>query len=142
MKRKSILNAALITAAVALLITLAFHVTAQATANTVAVLKTSGMTCGSCSSKITEALRSEKGVAVTEVDVEGGWVIVGYDSKSVGPAALAQKVASTGFNSNVHLVLTPEQFKQTTGRYIGQKAEPSSGCCGNKGGGCATGKKS
>jgi hypothetical protein len=38
--------------------------------------------------------------------------------------------------------LTPEQFKQATGRDIGKKAEPGSGCCGSKGDGCNSGKKS
>ena len=101
-----------------------------------------GMTCGSCSDKITKALDALQGVAVTEVDVEGGWVIVGYDTKSVKPESLAEKVNGAGFSSNVHLVLTPEQFKQATGRDIGAGAPPSSGCCGSKGGGCGSSKKS
>jgi len=142
MRFGTIINGVIICVAIAFLITLAFRVTAGATADSVAVLKTTGMTCGSCSGKITEALRSQKGVAVTEVDVEGGWVIVGYDTKTVQPAALAQKVTGTGFNSIVHVVLTPDQFKQTTGRHIGKKADPNSGCCGSKGGGCNSGKKS
>jgi copper chaperone CopZ len=142
MKFSTIINGVIICVAIAFLIALAFRVTAGATADSVAVLKTTGMTCGSCSSKITEALRSQKGVAVTEVDVEGGWVIIGYDTKTVQPETLAQKVTGSGFSSNVHVVLTPEQFKQTTGRSIGKKADPNSGCCGGKGGGCASSKKS
>jgi copper chaperone CopZ len=121
---------------------LGFYVKAGTTADSVAVLRTTGMTCGSCSSKITKSLESLKGVAVTEVDVEGGWVVVGYDTKTVKPEALAAQVASIGFGSNVHMVLTPEQFKQATGRDIGAKAIPSSGCCGGKGGGCGSNKKS
>lgn len=141
MKFNTIINGIIISVAAVFLTTLAFHVTARANANSIAVLKTSGMTCGSCSSKITTALEAQKGVAVTEVDVEGGWVIVGYDTKTVKPEILAEKVTSTGFTSNVHLVLTPEQFKQTTGRYLGKKSEPGSGCCGGKGGGCGSGKQ-
>jgi copper chaperone CopZ len=99
------------------------------------------MTCGNCSSKITKALQSLKGIAVTEVDVNGGWVIVGYDTKTVKPELLAEKVKGAGFGSTVHLVLTPEQFKQLTGRDIGAKAAPTSGCCG-KSGGCGSNKKS
>jgi copper chaperone CopZ len=121
---------------------LAFYVRVGATADSVAVLKTTGMTCGSCSSKITKALETLKGVAVTEVDVEGGWVVVGYDTKTVKPDALAALVSNTGFGSNVHMVLTPEQFKQVTGRDIGAKAIRSSGCCGSKGVGCGSDKKS
>ena len=141
MKSSRIINGIIITATAALLITLAFHVNAKAAADSIAVLRTAGMTCGSCSSKITTALEAQKGVAITEVDVEGGWVIVGYNTKSVKPEALAEKVTGTGFNSSVHLVLTPEQFRQATGRSLGKKAEPGSGCCGGKGGGCGAGKQ-
>jgi copper chaperone CopZ len=126
-----------------MLAVLGFSVRIGATADSVAVLKTTGMTCGSCSSKITKALKSVKGVAATEVDVEGGWVVVGYDTKSVKPDALAEKVAGVGFASNVYRVVTPEQFKQITGRDIGKKASSSGGCggCGSKGG-CGTSKPS
>lgn len=137
MKNK-IVNSIIIFVAVIFLAVLAFHVRIGATADSVAVLKTTGMTCGSCSSKISKALESLKGVAVTEVDVEGGWVIVGYDTKEVKPDILADKVKGTGFGSNVHVVLTPAQFKQITGREIGEKSVPSGGC----GGGCCAKKKS
>src|SRR6185369_1115010 len=136
--KSKIANVILIVAAVTLLSVLAFYIRIGATADSVAVLKTTGMTCGSCSSKISKALEALKGVAVTEVDVEGGWVIVGYDTKAIKPEALAEKVTKTGFGSNVHVVLTPEQFKQITGKNIGEKAAPAKGCCGGKGGGCGT----
>lgn len=141
MSSKKISTSLLVLAVVTILIVLAFQVRIGATANSVAVLRTTGMTCGSCSSKITKALESVKGVAITEVDVEGGWVVVGYDTKAVNPEALAAQVKSTGFGSNVHMVLTPEQFKQVTGRDIGGKSAPKSGCCGGKGGGCGSNKK-
>lgn len=140
----NVINTLIVVVAVTLLTLLAFYVRTGATADSVAVLKTSGMTCGSCSSKITTALESLKGVAVTEVDVDGGWVVVGYDTKTVQPAALAAQVISTGFGSNVHMVLTPEQFRQITGRDIGKNGPSSGGCggCGTKGGGCGSNKKS
>lgn len=139
MSAKKISTSLLVITVITLLVVLAFRIRVGATADSIAVLKTAGMTCGSCSSKITKALESLKGVAVTEVDIEGGWVIVGYDTKTVKPEALAEKVNGTGFGSNVHVVLTPEQFKQVTGRDIGQKAASSGGCggCGS-GGGCGT----
>jgi copper chaperone CopZ len=139
MKFTSIINGSIITVAAVLLTTLAFHVKAGASADSIAVIKTTGMTCESCSHKITAALETQKGVAATEVDVEGGWVVVAYDTKSVQPQNLAEKVTGTGYSSNVHLVLTPEQFKQTTGREIGMKTKPGSGCCG---GCCGNGKQS
>jgi len=143
MKFGTIINSLIITLAAAFLIILAFRVNVGATADSVAVLKTSGMTCGSCSSKITTALEALQGVAVTEVDVEGGWVVVGFDTKIVKPEALVEKVNGAGFVSNVHRVLTPEQFKQITGRDIGKNVSPAAGCggCGNKGG-CGSNKSS
>lgn len=125
---------------IALLVTLGLFVRVTPAADQVAVLKTTGMTCSSCSGKINDALRSLKGVAVTEVDVAGGWVIVGYEQKSVKPEVLAEKVSKAGFASAVHMVLTPEQFKQITGRDIGKKANASRGCCPN-GGGCGSDNK-
>lgn len=142
MKFNHIINGIVIAVAAVLLVTLAFHVNAKAAADSVAVLKTTGMTCRSCSSKITAALEAQKGVVATEVDVEGGWVIVGYDTKTVKPEALAGMVTGAGFKSAVHRVLTPEEFRQATGRYLGKQTEPGSGCCGSKGGGCGSGKKS
>lgn len=139
MKAKAI-NIAMVLATVTLLSLLAFYVRVGVTADSVAVLRTAGMTCGSCSSKITTALQGVKGVAVAEVDVEGGWVIVGYDTKMVMPDKLAEKVNGAGFASGVYRVLTPEQFKQITGRDIGKKASQASGCCGR--GGCGSGKQS
>ncbi|ABL01233.1 Heavy metal transport/detoxification protein (plasmid) [Pelobacter propionicus DSM 2379] len=139
---KRISTILLIIATITVLAVLALRVRIAATADSVAVLKTTGMTCGSCSSKITKALESLKGVAGTEVDVEGGWVVVGYDTQSVKPEVLVEKVTGTGFSSNVHVVLTPEKFKQITGRTIGQKVVPSRGCCGGKNGGCGGNKPS
>lgn len=141
MKNRTI-NTAIILSAVILMSVLAFYVKIGATADSVAVLKTTGMTCGSCSNKISKTLETVKGVAVSEVDVEGGWVIVGYDTKIVQPEALAGKVKDAGFGSNVYQVLTPEQFKQITGRDIGTKAASASGCCGGKRGGCGSNKNS
>jgi copper chaperone CopZ len=142
MKFNSIINGIIITVVAVLLTTLAFHVNAGVRADSIAILKTTGMTCGSCSHKISAALEQQKGVVATEIDVEGGWVIVAYDTKSVQPHVLAEKATGTGFSSTVHLVLTPEHFKQTTGREIGMKTRPGSGCCGGKSSGCGTGKQS
>jgi copper chaperone CopZ len=138
MNAKKISTSILVIVAVTILMVFAFRVRIAATADSVAVLKTTGMTCSSCSSKVTSALESVKGVAVTEVDVDGGWVIVGYDTKAVQPERLAEKVSVTGFSSKVAEVLTPEQFRQRTGRTVGQNITSTSGCCGK--GGCGTGK--
>lgn len=144
MNKKRVTTALLVLTSVAMMVALAFRVSIGATADSVAVLRTTGMTCGSCSSKITSALESLKGVAATEVDVNNGWVIVGYDTKAVQPEKLADKVKEAGFNSAVQEVVTPERFKQITGRNIGEKVAPSGGCggCGSgKGGGCGSNKQ-
>jgi mercuric ion binding protein len=133
MNVKNISTSFLVITAVTVLVLLAFHVRVAATADSVAVLKTTGMTCGSCSRKITKTLEALPGVTVTEVDVEGGWVVVGYDTKAVKSEVLAEKIGSAGFDCNVHLVLTPEQFKQRTGRDIGRNVTSSRKCgCGGK----------
>ncbi len=137
MKMK-VVNGIIVFSVVMILSVLALFVRIGATADSVAVLRTTGMTCGSCSSKITKALESVKGVAATEVDVERGWVIIGYDTESVKPESLAEKVSGAGFTSKVAEVLSPERFQQITGRNVGEAPVPAKGCggCGSKGGGC------
>lgn len=141
MNKRNTINAILIFVCVTMLVLLAFRVRTGATADAVAVIRTAGMTCGSCSEKITGALSREKGVAVTEVDVAGGWVVVGYDTKTVRPETLVEKIGGAGFAGQIQSVLTTEQFRQITGRDIG-KSGSAGGCggCGQKGG-CATKKQ-
>jgi copper chaperone CopZ len=128
--KNRIFNTCLVLTVVVILSVFALYVRVGATADAVVVLRTSGMTCGSCIKTVTKALQSEKGVAATEVDLEGGWVVAGYDSKQVVPEKLARCVAATGYGSTVEMVLTPEQFKKMTGRGIGQQGGGSGcGCC-------------
>lgn len=124
------LTGGLILLVVVLLTVLAFYVRVDgATADMVAVLKTEGMTCGSCATRITRDLAALPGVATTEVDLAGGWVIVGYDTSKVQPAALANRVSASGFRSSVAQLLTPADFRRLTGRELGGAAAPG-GCCG------------
>jgi copper chaperone CopZ len=127
-----VFNSCLVLAVLVILGVCALYVRVGATADSVVVLKTSGMTCGSCIAKVSKALQNERGVAATEVDLAGGWVIAGYDSKQVAPERLAQKVVATGFASSVQTVLTPAQFRKIMGRDIGKQAA-ASGCCGGEG---------
>lgn len=131
MKNK-ILNTALVLVVVTVLAVFACYVRVGATADKVVVLRTMGMTCGSCVKKISEKLQSQKGVAATEVDLESGLVLAGYDSKQTAPEKLAQAVQSTGFYSRVTQVITPQQFRSITGRDVGGKAV-TGGCCGSRG---------
>ena len=132
------INITLIIGAIVLLSLLALSVRVGSTADSVAVLKTDGMTCGACSKTVSDVLQSVKGVTVTEVDIEKGLVVVGYDTKTVTPEKLSEKVTGAGFVCGVHQVLTPEQFRQATGRDIGKTAAAAS-CCGK--GGCCAGKQ-
>lgn len=141
MSRNKVITSTLIIAAVTLLVLLALLVRVRATADAVVVLKTTGITCGSCASRIQGALESVKGVAVTEIDPARGEIIVGYDTKTVEPEAVAKRVRAAGFGCDVDAVLTPEQFRRITGRAIGQNAVTAGGCCG-KGGGCGGNKPS
>ncbi len=142
MNAKRITTTLLVMAVVSLLVMFAFRIRVAATADSVALLKTSGMSCSSCSRKISSALEMLKGVAVSEVDLEGGWVMVGYDHRFVKPELLAEQVKAAGFGSTVKQVVTPEQYKQITGRTIGQKGVPRQGCCGGQGAGCGSKKQS
>ena len=137
MNSNKLITAMIACAVVAWLIYLSFHVTTASAASAVAVLKTSGMTCGSCSEKITGALKAVKGVTHTEVDLGGGYVIVGFDADDTTPQHLAERVSKTGYGSTVQQVLTPEQFRQMTGRDIGRMARAGGGCGCCSGGGPA-----
>lgn len=132
MKKGKTLNFCLLLAVLVVLGVCAFYVRVGATADSVVVLKTSGMTCSSCSEKIAKALQNVHGVAATEVDLQGGWVIAGYDSKQVRPEKLARCVVETGYPSSVERVLTPEQFRKIIGRDVGTQGG-GSGCCGSQG---------
>ena len=138
MNRNKMITGIIACAVVALLVYMSFHVKTAAAATAVAVLKTSGMTCGSCSEKITGHLKTVKGVTHTEVDLGGGYVIVGFDAGTTSPESLAEQVSKTGYGSTVQTVLSPEQFRQMTGRDLGQMAQAGGGCCG-PGGGCSSG---
>ena len=131
MTRKTF-NTSLLLAVVVMLALFAFFVRVGATADAVVVLKTSGMTCGGCIAKVTDALQRQKGVVATEVDLVRGCVIAGYDSKQVAPQQLAQRVAAAGYGSSVQAVLTPEQFRKSAGRDVGNQTT-GVGCCGAKG---------
>lgn len=130
MKNK-LLNSSLILGVVLLLAVFAFYVRVGVTADSVVVMRASGMTCSSCIKKVTAALEAQRGVAAAEVDLAGGFVIAGYDSKQVGPQRLAQAVSATGFKAEVAELLTPQQFRAIVGRDPG--AKPEGGCCGPRG---------
>ncbi|GFE62533.1 heavy-metal-associated domain-containing protein [Geobacter sp. AOG2] len=127
--KNSIINTTLILTAILFLAALAVRVRTGATADSVAVLKTAGMTCGSCADKICEVLQGVRGVASTQVDLDGGRVIVGYDTKAVKPEILAENVKKAGFDSTVQQVVTPDRYRQMTGKDFGTAGAARSGGC-------------
>jgi copper chaperone CopZ len=73
----------------------------NAKANSLVLLRTDGMTCGSCVQKITLALNSHPGVADVTVDVPAGLVEIQFDSSKTTPNALAANVRTVGFPATV-----------------------------------------
>jgi copper chaperone CopZ len=133
--RKNFINISLIVIAVAFLALLALRVRAVAAIDSVAVLNTAGMTCKSCADRVNKSLQGIKGVAATEVDLEHGRVIVGYDTRAVKPEILTENVKKAGFDSTLQEVVTPERYRQITGRDVGTGGTTRPGCCS----GCRTG---
>ena len=127
--QKNIINISLIVITTAFLTLLALRVRAGATVDSVAVLKTAGMTCKSCADRINIALQGIKGVAATEVDLAHGRVIIGYDTKVVKPETLSKNVRNAGFDSTVQEVVTPERYRRITGRDIDTSGAARPGCC-------------
>ncbi len=139
-KQFNILNLTIVILTVCLLAVLAFRVQTGTTADSVAVLKTSGMTCGACADTITSSLKGIHGVAASEVDVENGYVVIGYDTAKTTPAALAETVHGAGYASSVARVMPPDEFRRLVGRNVGEKESQGQGCCGS--GACGMKKKS
>jgi copper chaperone CopZ len=132
MKNKTI-NTILIIFVSAMLATLAFFVRLGATADKVAVLQTEGMMCGGCVADIEKALQAKEGIAAMEVDVPGGRVIVGFDSKKIRLDEIVATIAGLGYRNKVSEVLSKEEFRAKTGEEPGSKIR-TIGCAG----GCGT----
>jgi periplasmic mercuric ion binding protein len=129
-----IINLLLVLAVLTVLGVLALAVRIRPAADSVSILETAGMTCNGCVADIEKALQQRKGVAAVEVNVEGGWVVVGYDSKNITPESIVSTVSGLGFKSRVHDLLSIEQFKAMTGRNMGTKIK-TIGCAGGCGDG-------
>ena len=56
-----------------------------------------GMTCGSCSSKVTKHLNGVDGVLASAVDYQTGKVEVAFDSAKVDAKKLEAELVSTGY---------------------------------------------
>lgn len=129
-----LVNRLLVVSVLILLGLLATVVRIRPAEDSVVVLKPTGMTCGGCAAAIEKALQKKRGVAAVEVDLSGGRVIVGYDSKKITSEALVAAVAEGGYESRIDGVMSIRQFRTKTGRDPGGGGAPS-GCiwgCGGK----------
>ena len=132
MIKGKVVNLLLLSAVIGVLGVLALFVRVGSTADFVAVLKTSGMSCGACASRIEKYLRSKPGVASVQVDIDGGRVIVGYDSKITKAERMAESITAIGFGSSVLENLSAEEYRRSTGKDISLQ-KPKAGCaCCNK----------
>lgn len=99
-------------------------------ADSVAVLKSMGVTCDSCAGRIEKALKEKADMASVEVDVETGLVTIAYDSKKITPEALAETVTALGYVSNIMQVVTAEEYRAKTGRSASLQTPAKTGGCG------------
>jgi copper chaperone CopZ len=93
--------------------------------DTVVLLQTRNMTCGSCSQQISQALSKQPGIATVGVDVSAGIVEVQFDSRKATPVSIANAVSNLGFASIVAYV-----------QPIKNSPQPQSGTPGCAKGGC------
>jgi copper chaperone CopZ len=133
MQKGKVINIVLLVIVIALLVAAAMFVRIRPTADSVAVLSTAGMTCDRCGSTLERALQARKGVAGVEVDVKGGRVVVGYDSKKTGPELLASTATEAGYRSSVAGMMSAEKFRAMTGRSPEElSGKAGCGCCAGR----------
>ena len=61
------------------------------------LLKVTGMTCGSCTSNVTHALKAIKGVSDVKVSLAAGEATVQYDEWLTSPDQLKSAVKGAGY---------------------------------------------
>ncbi len=65
------------------------------------LLAVTGMTCGGCVSKVTQALKAINGVGEVAVSLSTGKATVGYDERLTSPDKLRSAVNNAGYGVNV-----------------------------------------
>ena len=60
-------------------------------------LKVTGMTCGGCTSKVTNALKAIAGVGNADVSLSAGEATVQYDERLTSPEQLKSAVKGAGY---------------------------------------------
>ena len=80
------------------------------------LLKVTGMTCGGCTSNVTQALKKVSGVGDVKVSLSAGEAAVQYDEQLTSPEQLKSAVKGAGYGVDA---ANAAQSKQVKG-----------GCCG------------
>lgn len=127
MKNRKLENMVLALTVFLVLVVFAFAIQVRPTADQVAVVKATGINCGVIV-EIEKGLYAKQGVVTVAVVPDDGKVIVGYDSKTIQPQAIAAVIAKMGYEITVLETLAVEKFRVITG--MGQDANTSSVSCG------------
>jgi copper chaperone CopZ len=80
------------------------------------LLKVTGMTCGACTSNVTDALKANTGVGDVNVSLPAGEATVQYDERLASPEQLKSAVKGAGYGVDA----------TNTAR----KPQGNGGCCG------------
>jgi copper chaperone len=75
------------------------------------LLKVSGMTCGGCTSNVTEALKAVSGVDEVNVSLSSGEAMVKYDEALTSPEILRSAVARAGYGVDAGAVANAPMAK-------------------------------
>lgn len=73
----------------------------EANATKRARISIEGMTCGSCASRVTKALKALDGVVDVDVTVEPGEAKVGYDDAKITPDEMVEVINGLGYKAKV-----------------------------------------
>ena len=76
------------------------------------IVKVTGMTCGGCTSKVTNALKAVTGVGDANVSLSAGEATVQYDERVTSPEKLKSAVKGAGYGVDA-----------------AQKPQGKGGCC-------------
>lgn len=79
-------------------------------------LKITGMTCGGCTSKVTNALKTMPGVGDVKVSLSAGEASVQYDERVTSPDQMKSVVEGTGYGVDIASSVGSQKSK--------------GGCCG------------
>jgi copper chaperone len=65
------------------------------------VITVAGMTCGGCSDKVTQALKSTEGINSADVSYKAGNATIRYEAKTTTPDQLVQVITNSGFKASL-----------------------------------------